>query len=314
ELDENNNPLKGFGWFPGYAVDVESGKRLNIFFGENSAYSEELAGIIPAYPSNGRDMIWNPNSDVYTPLDPNGFPSVSDFSMGGMHYIYVTCEEYDGCAELGKDLRINGSIFNKFRGLPKVQWTAMPIVVPGTELLSYNDGLIPNDMVIKLRVDNPYQMEEEPEGNFQIPRYKIVFSDVEATDKESNEEINEALAKINVVPNPYFAFSEYETSQFTQTVKITNLPDNCTVTIYSLDGRFIRQYRRNEAGVIQSPPRANPPIPETQTVPDVEWNLKNSKGIPIASGVYIIHIDAPGLGERVIKWFGVNRKFDPAGL
>ena len=46
----------------------------------------------------------------------------------------------------------------------------------------------------------------------------------------------------------------------------------------------------------------------------IEWDLKNNKGIPIASGVYLIHIDAEGLGERVIKWFGVNRKFDPSGL
>ena len=311
-VDANGNPLKGYGWFPGYAVDVESGKRLNIFFGENSAYSSELQAVVPQYPANGRDMIWNPTGDVFTPI--GGFPSATDFSMGGMHYIYVTHEDYDGCETLGLDLRINGSIFNKFRGLPKITWAAMPILLPETELLSYNDGLIPNDVIIRLRVDNPYAMEEEPEDVFQYPKYKIVFDNVEAADKEDGTEINAALAQINVVPNPYFAFSEYETSQFTQTVKITNLPDNCTVTIYSLDGRFIRQYKRNEIGIIQSPPRANAPIPVTQTVPDIEWNLKNSKGIPISSGVYIIHVDAPGLGERVIKWFGVNRKFDPAGL
>src|SRR5690625_7536899 len=30
----------GMGWFPGYAVDVETGQRLNIFFGENSVNSD----------------------------------------------------------------------------------------------------------------------------------------------------------------------------------------------------------------------------------------------------------------------------------
>ena len=60
--------------------------------------------------------------------------------------------------------------------------------------------------------------------------------------------------------------------------------------------------------------RNNPPVLQTQVTPAIEWDLKNAKGIPIASGVYLIHIDAPGLGERVIKWFGVNRKFDPTGL
>jgi hypothetical protein len=66
--------------------------------------------------------------------------------------------------------------------------------------------------------------------------------------------------------------------------------------------------------VIQKPPRSNPPIYETQIAPDIEWDLKNAAGIPIASGVYLIHVDAPGLGERVVKWFGVNRQFDPSGL
>ena len=104
---------------------------------------------------------------------------------------------------------------------------------------------IPNDVIIRLRVDNPYAMEQEPDESFSYPKYKIVFDNVEAGDKEAGAPVNEALAQINVVPNPYFAFSDYETSQFTQTVKITNLPDNCTVTIFSLDGKFIRQYRRN---------------------------------------------------------------------
>ena len=40
----------GMGWFPGYAVDLESGARLYLAFGENSFLGGE----------NGADMIWNP--------------------------------------------------------------------------------------------------------------------------------------------------------------------------------------------------------------------------------------------------------------
>jgi hypothetical protein len=29
--------------------------------------------------------------------------------------------------------------------------------------------------------------------------------------------------------------------------------------------------------------------------------------------LYIIHIDAPGIGEKIIKWFGVMRPFDLQG-
>ena len=313
ELDDDGNPLMGMGWFPGYAVDVETGKRLNIFFGEASIYNADLQSIFPEYPANGDDMIWNPTGDVFT-ASGGGFPVATDFSTGGMHYIYVTQQEYDGCKQLQEQMGPGGNIFNRFRSLPQITWTAMPILNEGSSLLSYNDGLIPNDLTIKIRVDNPYAMSQNTSGTFDYPKYRITFENVAATELAQGEEVNEALAKINVVPNPYYAYSTYETSQFSNIVKITNLPAECDVTIYSIDGRFIRQYKRNESGMIQQPPRSNPPFDQSQIIPDLEWDLRNHAGIPVASGVYIIHVDAPGLGERIIKWFGVNRKFDPSGL
>jgi hypothetical protein len=81
-----------------------------------------------------------------------------------------------------------------------------------------------------------------------------------------------------------------------------------------LDGKFIRQYKRDEVGTYIPPSRPSAGINTTQVSPALEWDLKNNKGIPVASGVYLIHVDAEGLGERVIKWFGVARKFDPSGL
>jgi hypothetical protein len=55
-------------------------------------------------------------------------------------------------------------------------------------------------------------------------------------------------------------------------------------------------------------------LPYKQIAPDVEWDMKNSRGISVASGVYLIHINAPEVGERTIKWFGIARQFDPSGL
>ena len=179
-------------------------------------------------------------------------------------------------------------------------------------MLSYADGLIPNDAVVKLRVDNPYEVEEGT-GEFNgYPTYRITIGEAAASEVAGGPDMHESLRAINAVPNPYYGYSAYETSQFTNTVKITNLPANCTVTIYSMDGRFIRQYIRNEAGdpVLGN----NRAIQQKQISPALEWDLKNNKGIPVASGVYIMHIDAPGLGERVLKWFGVQRQFDPSGL
>ena len=301
----------GMGWFPGYAIDVETGKRLNIFFGENSTYDgrffqEFFDDGIPT----GGDMIWNPTSQVF--LDSGGDISLFNFLTGGQHFIYVTNTEYDECALLRDRLDPENSDLKKVTALQTVTWTSIPLLLQNTSLLSYNDGLIPNDLTVKLRVDNPYQVAEGT-GEFNgYPTYQFEFSGSEA-EEITGSQIPEALKQINVVPNPYYGFSAYETSQFTNTIKITNLPPRCNVTIFSLDGRFIREYKRDESRVPLNN-RSNPSIPSNQIVPDIEWDLENSRGIPVASGVYLINIDAPGLGSRVIKWFGVSRQFDPSGL
>ncbi len=310
--DAQGNPLTGMGWFPGYAVDVETGLRLNIFFGENTIYRDfvqEALGLGPeAY-----DMLWNPTPDLILSTGGQGNITPLELFAGGQHYIYVTRQTYDGCSTLRRDLDRTGII--KARALANITWTAIPILSqdPTITLLPLNEGLIPNDVTIKLRVDNPYQKAVGNGEHNSYPAYRMEFIGV-ASGELIAEEVQEALAEINVVPNPYLAYSEYETSSFSNTVKITNLPAKCVVTIYSLDGRFIRQYTRNEVGKPNSPPRTLPPVAVNQIEPDIEWNLKNFAGIPIASGVYLIHVDAPGLGERVIKWFGVSRQFDPSGL
>ena len=101
------------------------------------------------------------------------------------------------------------------------------------------------------------------------------------------------LEEINVVPNPYNAFSSYEESQIDHRVKIINLPVKCTVSIYNLNGTLIRQFDRDD-----------------ETITSIDWNLKNTNNVPIASGVYLIHVNAPGIGEKVLKWFGALRPMD----
>jgi hypothetical protein len=56
------NPEVGTSWFPGYAVNIETGERLNIMFGEDSHNQKD----------NGNDMLWNPtnNNWQYGYLNP----------------------------------------------------------------------------------------------------------------------------------------------------------------------------------------------------------------------------------------------------
>jgi len=315
-IDNNGNDLNdgtvGKSYFPGYAIDVETGKRLNIFFGENSS--------LP-----GADMIFNPTDELFANnINPTQLAGIQDLIVGGQHFIYVTNDEYDGCEKIFNKLSEGNLVTNliaKTEALQSVTWTSMAYLQPGTSLLSIEEGIIPNELTIKLRVENPYNLEtnfnffntgacDVADGEF--PVYQFEISGLEPVDVTEDNYMGE-LENVNVVPNPYYAYSPYEINQFSTTVKITNLPDRADVTIYSLDGKFIKQFRRAES--VQRTGGNNRGVNNVQTNPAVEWDLKNSAGIPVASGVYLIHISAPELGEeRTIKWFGVNRKFDPSGL
>ncbi|HMG14347.1 MAG TPA: hypothetical protein VK590_02800 [Saprospiraceae bacterium] len=323
KADQNGNPIpdagndKGMGWFPGYAVDVETGQRLNIFFGEASVYRlgapyfDSASSIALKYST--ADMMFNPTSPFKLDLIKPG-DNIFEFLAGGQHTVYVTKQNYDGCAKMKALLESKNNI-KRTQVIREITWTFIPMLTPGEKLLSYNEGLIPNDAVISMRVDNPFQVSTQKKSTTYkgYPTYKFKFEDQLATTPLNKVETVDALKEINVVPNPYYAYSEYETSQFTNIVKITNLPNKCNVTIYTLDGRFIRQYKRNEAPG-STADRSNPPYNTYQVIPDIEWDMKNDKGIPIGSGVYLIHVEVEGVGERTLKWFGVGRKFDPSGL
>jgi hypothetical protein len=302
----------GMSWFPGYAYDVETGKRLNIFFGEASIYDSLQNETVPAAYSTGNDMMFNPGTDFA--YNSENF-SILNFYFGGQHMIYVTNQEYDGCDTLSYMLNpdnFGNPVFakiNKLSALRSITWTSFSMVT--SPLLSYEDGLIPNEARVKLRVTNPYEADLITGENAGHNLYKISVQGKQSEELVESQ-YDEMLEDVNIVPNPYYAYSLYEVNQFANVVKITNLPAECTVTIFSLDGRFIKKYDRNEERLpVEEHSRSRE---YKQVIPDIEWDLKNSKGIPIASGVYLIHVDSPEFGERVLKFFCVQRQFDPSTL
>jgi hypothetical protein len=308
----------GMSWFPGYAIDVETGQRLNIFFGENSSYNQDMVDLfnVPFDNDelNATDMMFNPSSQL---LVPEMFPIVGNSAVlayfGGQHFIYVTKQPYDECAQIRSGLESGRSI-TIARALAEVTWAGVPLRRANTSLLPYSEGLIPNDVRVKVRVDNPYQYFNGTDEHNGYNFYKFAFEGVEPTDKAGESEVSDAMDNILAVPNPYYGYSEYEVSQFDNFIKITNLPDKSTITIYGVDGSFIRQFKRDE---ISRPTtdRTSPGVRNTQTNPDLIWDLKNNKGISVSSGTYLIHITDENTGaEKTIKWFGIARKFDPSGL
>lgn len=315
-LDNSGKPLTGMGWFPGYAIDAETGKRLNIFFSENSFYSTENALIQPCLKNQkgvGNDLMWNPTDQIFADASC-GLQGFLNLVFGGHHYIYVTKQKYDSCTALRTRLS-NPTNTNMSFAIREITWCTMPLMFTNTSLLPLGNGstgLIPNDVTFRLRVDNPYQVSYGTNENFGHNLYRFKIDGKQAGLVSTKEAYENALEDVNVVPNPYYGFSNYESGQFSNVVKITNVPPKCQVTIYSIDGKFIKEYNRDEKPVKIVGGRG---ITERQIGPDIEWDLTNFRGIPVSSGAYLIYIRQPDTGaERIVKWFGVARKFDPSGL
>src|SRR5205807_1131130 len=89
-----------------------------------------------------------------------------------------------------------------------IMWTAIPYVTPGYNMLSYANGLIPNDVTIKLRVQKPYAKFGTNATTLvsaaadSFPRYK--FSTAGMAMVENKDSVaKSALDLIRIVPNPY---------------------------------------------------------------------------------------------------------------
>lgn len=302
--DPNYISDNGMGWFPGYAINIETGERLNMMFAEDSYLVAQ----------NGRDMLFNPtarNLDLEDQILDKNIWSGEGFNllpvMGGKHFVFVldhrttnfqdihnfAMPAYDAGRASSQILDSISSLVtvfaeSSFYGL--IMYTGIPMGVVGEEWLS-------NEAKIRIRLSKPYQqgytsmpLDTVYPGmdiNNYYPMYEFTMKGLETEYNISEKEQND-LDAIAVVPNPYYAYSDYEHNALDNRIKIINLPEKCTVTIYNVSGSKIKQFIKD--------------TPLTT----IEWDLKNFASVPIAGGVYYFHVKSAE-GDRVVKWFCITR-------
>jgi hypothetical protein len=91
--------------------------------------------------------------------------------------------------------------------------------------------------------------------------------------------------KVGVFPNPYYAFNPAETNRLVRFVTFNNLPPVATVRIFNLAGHKVRTLQKNDPSQF------------------LRWDLNNDDNFPVASGMYIAHIEMtlPSDGSKVTK-------------
>jgi hypothetical protein len=66
-------------------------------------------------------------------------------------------------------------------------------------------------------------------------------------------------------------------------VTINHLPKVATIRIFNLAGSLVNTIRKDSPSQFAT------------------WNLTNHKGLPVASGIYLIHVDMGSLGVKILK-------------
>ena len=98
----------------------------------------------------------------------------------------------------------------------------------------------------------------------------------------SNAEAVNDVNKINVFPNPYYGFNSRELTRSQKYVTFSHLPAQATIRIFDLAGKQVRVINKNDPGQF------------------INWDLNNQNSYPVASGVYVVYIDMPGIGATKI--------------
>lgn len=108
-----------------------------------------------------------------------------------------------------------------------------------------------------------------------------------------NEEAKSRMDNIIVVPNPYVGTNEIEPAnklsgqnRGERRIYFENLPMKCTIRIYTLSGELVATLN-HDSGFDNG---------------REFWNLLNRDGFSVSYGVYLAHIDAPEVGEKLIKF------------
>lgn len=287
QLDDQGNPVYatdpadvGMSWFPGYAINQLTGERLNICFAEDS--------YLRKY--NGSDMIWNPTGDLF-----NAF---GETVYGGRHFTYILNTKYDSCKSFVTGIKSSG-INIRVAAYRQQRWVGIPTLRSGAQLLPLKQGLIPTETRMRFRINTPYKRYDLAPGqvatNDQKPVYGFSTKGMATQEYTAKTDADALMDKIFAVPNPYKGEASggntYESNRLETKIKIINLPVKATIHIYAMDGTLVRKLEKNSND------------------PAITWDLYNQAGLPIASGMYFIHVNAYGK-DKVIRWFGAMRPID----
>ncbi len=163
--------------------------------------------------------------------------------------------------------------FETFGKEQKLTWKLM---ILGTDSTSYQPKLGDTLRIVTTR----------PFGKNDRFRYLTKAAAID------NDLAKERLNRIKVVPNPYVAAAAWEprnpfaTGRGPREIHFTHLPVRCTIRIYTVQGELVATIEHHS----------------TFDNGTAKWDMLTKDKLDIAYGVYVYHIDVPGIGQHVGKF------------
>jgi hypothetical protein len=172
------------------------------------------------------------------------------------------------------------SVLDSLQNIPGlrevVQASRSPAVVLSTFDLIYQNEVPVNGDVFLLETSKPFTRDD-------VLRFKVEGNEMQATIEEG------ALEDIYVVPDPYVAVNSLESRNILlsgrgeRRIDFRNLPQECTIKIFTMSGRLVKVLHHSSM--------------QDQSIES--WNLQSEDGLDVSFGVYIYHVEAPGIGEKI---------------
>jgi hypothetical protein len=92
------------------------------------------------------------------------------------------------------------------------------------------------------------------------------------------------LDNVGVVPNPYIVRSGYKESEYLRQIRFTNLPGQCTISIFTVTGEFVHEFEH-----------------QSLTSGNAWWDMRTVNNQEVAPGLYIYHVKSSN-DEKIGKF------------
>jgi hypothetical protein len=280
---------------PGYTSRIDttflktySLKRMKVTFGQTSKAYRYVGSLLTAPYADFVDVPFK--VEVDDPLDTNSstprrvniafYDSDSSGTWnpkatpdGGLEFVYILYTNYS-------DQPIPFyTTKNVMLTSPVSGFRAMDIMYVWTLRLLNNGPIFQSGDVMTIYPYTKLKYQQTP-GKITVTEVSTIAPTIGSVELANQRG---EIDRVRVVPNPYYGGHAQESTPFDRFIKFMNMPKQATIYIYSLNGNLIRQLNKDD---------------NTTTI---NWDLLNTDRIPIASGIYIAFIDAPGIGTKTIK-------------